>query len=82
MTADIFSVNGIPFFISLSCNINFTAVIHIEDRKPIKTFKAFKEIYIYDLKRAFQIKTLHVDGEFAPLQELIKNIPGGQIFNL
>ena len=37
---------------------------------------------MYDLKHGFQITTLHVDGEFAPLQALIKEIPGGVRVNL
>ena len=32
---------------------------------------------MYYLKYGFQITTLHVDGKFAPLQELIKEMPGG-----
>ena len=82
MTADIFFVNEIPFFISLSLNINFTVVRYLEKIKPIKIFKAFKEIYIYYLKRGFQITTLHVDGKFAPLKALIQEIPGGPKVNL
>ena len=77
MTADILFINGIPFFISLSPNITFNVVSHLEYRKSTTTFKSFKEIYMYYLKRGFQITTLHVDGEIAPLQELIQEIPGG-----
>ena len=82
MAADIFFVNGIPFFISLSCNITLTVVIHIKDIKPITIFKALKEIYMYYLKCVFQITTLHVDVKIAPLQALIQDIPGGQRVNL
>ena len=42
MTADIFFVNGIPFFIFLSCNITVTAVIHLYDIKSITVSKCFK----------------------------------------
>ena len=82
MTADILFINGIPFFILFGHNITFTALIHIEDRKSITIFKYFKEIYMYYLKRGFQITTLHVDGEFAPLQALIQDIPVGLRVNL
>ena len=34
MTADIFFVNGIPIFVSLSHNNTFIAVSYLEDRKP------------------------------------------------
>ena len=82
MTAYIFFVNGIPFFISLGRNITFTVAIHIENRKYITTFKYFNKIYMYDLKRGFKITTLHVDDEFSPLQELIQEILGGLRVNL
>ena len=75
MTAGMFLVNGIPFIL-LSLNITFTAVIHPEYRKSIKIFKSSNEIYMYDLKRVFQIKTLHVYGEFEPIQALIKYMSG------
>ena len=32
---------------------------------------------MYYLKRDFKITTLHVDGEFAPIKELIQDMPGG-----
>ena len=37
---------------------------------------------MYYLKRGFQIKTLHVDGEFVPIQALTQEMPGGLRFNL
>ena len=46
MTAYILFINGIPFFISLSCKIIFTAVNNITDRKANAIFKTFKEIYM------------------------------------
>ena len=45
-------------------------------------YKAFKEIYVYYIQRNFRITVLHVDGEFAPLQPLIKSIPGGPQVNI
>ena len=33
------------------------------------------------MKLGFLIKTLHVGGKFAPLQELIHYLPGGRLFN-
>ena len=42
MTADILFVNGIPFFIFMSCNITVTTVIHIYDIKAITVSKDFK----------------------------------------
>ncbi len=41
LTADIFFVNNIPFFITLSRKTCFTAVNHLPDRKVKNIFKAF-----------------------------------------
>ena len=81
-TADILFINGIPLFIFLSCKIIFTVVRHLSDRKSNTIFKDFKEIYIYYMKRGFWIKTLHVYGESAPLQELIHDMHEGPHVNL
>ena len=67
ITVEIFFIIGIPFFILLSCNITFTTTRYLDVRKSITIFKALKEIYMYYLKRSFQIITLHVDVEFVPL---------------
>jgi hypothetical protein len=82
LTADIFFVNKIPFFLTLSRKICFTAVNHLANRTVPHIFKAFKEIYQYYLQRDFHITVLHVDGEFAPLKTMIETIPGGPTVNL
>ena len=79
LTADIFFVNKIPFFLTLSRKICFTAVNHLANRTIPHIFKAFKEIYSYYLQRGFQITVLHVDSEFAPLKILIESRPGGPV---
>jgi hypothetical protein len=82
LTTYIFFVNKIPFFLTLSRKICFTAVNHFADRTVLQIFKAFKEIYQYYLQRGFHIKTVHADSEFAPLKPLIESIPGGPMVNL
>ena len=82
LTLDIFFVNKIPFFLTLSRKICFTAVNHLADRTVPQIFKAFKEIYQYYLHRGFRITTVHADGEFAPLTTLIDSMPGGPMVNL
>ena len=53
-------------------------VHHITNKKTKKIYTAFNEVYIYYRKWGFSIITLHTNGEFAPLQEMIiKDIPGG-----
>jgi hypothetical protein len=82
LTCDIFFVNQIPFFITLSRNICFTAVNHLTDRKVKTIFKSFDKIYRFYLNRGFRITTVYADGEFAPLQALIQGMPGGPTVNL
>jgi hypothetical protein len=82
LTTDIFFVNKIPFFLTLSRKICFTAVNHLADRTVPQIFKAFKEMYQYYLQRGFHIKTVHADGEFAPLKPLIEPMPGVPMVNL
>ena len=64
LTADIFFVNKIPFFLLLSRKIYLTAATHLKSRKVAEIYKAFKEIYVYYLQWNFRITVLHVDGEF------------------
>ena len=82
LTVDIFFVNKIPFFLSLSRKISFTAVNHLANRTVPQIFKAFKEIYVYYLQRGFRITTVSADGEFAPLKNIIEMMPGGPRVNL
>jgi hypothetical protein len=82
MSADIFFVNKIPFFLTLSRKICFTAVNHLADRTVKTIFKAYEEIHKFYLNRGFHITTLLVDGEFAPLQVLIQSMTGGPRVNL
>jgi hypothetical protein len=53
LTCDIFFVNKVPFFITLSRKICFTAVNHLADQKVKNIYKAFKEIYKFYLNRGF-----------------------------
>jgi hypothetical protein len=71
LTTDIFFVNTITFFLTLSRKICFTAVNHLVDRTESQIFKAFKEMYQYYLQRGFHIKTVHANGEFTPLKRFI-----------
>jgi hypothetical protein len=82
ITADLFFVNKIPFFLMLSRKICFTAINHLADRTVPQIFTAFKEIYQYYLQRGFRITMVHADREFAPLKVLIESLPGGPMVNL
>jgi len=79
---DIFFVNKIPFFVTLSCNICFTLATHLADRKLDTIFIAFKKMYNYYLKRGFCITMVMADGEFAALQTLFSSLYGAPQLNL
>ena len=82
LAVDIFFLNKIPFFVSLSRVIYFTAVNHLSDRKIDSIFQAFKKIYTCCLHRGFRIEIVLADGEFEPLKPLIEAIPFGPRLNV
>jgi hypothetical protein len=82
MSIDVFFVNKIPFFITLSRNICFTTVTHLANRKTATIFAAFKSIFMYYLQKGFQIITVTADNEFAPFGELMYELPGAPSLNL
>ena len=69
---DIFFVNNIPFLITLSRKIDFTSVSNFPTQTSRDIFKYFWRIYVFYLKCGFKIMTVHADGEFDPVQELIE----------
>ena len=77
LTADLFFVNGMPFFISIIRKIDFTEISHLSGRKSTEIFKDFKMNFRLYLQSGFRITTLRVDGEFAALQKFIQGMPGG-----
>jgi hypothetical protein len=83
MTVNLFFVNKIPFFLTLSHNICFMAINHLTNRTVLQIFMAFKEIYQYHLHGGFCMTMIHADGEqSAPLKTLIKSLPGRSLVNL
>jgi hypothetical protein len=50
LTIDIFFVNKIPFFLTLSRVLYFTTVTHLPDRSLDQVFKALKGIFYYYLQ--------------------------------
>jgi hypothetical protein len=42
----------------------------------------YLSLYQYYLQRGSHIKTVHADGELAPLKPLIESMTGGPMFNL
>ena len=82
LTLDVLFVNKISFLLTLSQRICFTAVNHLAKRTVPQIFVAFMEIYQYYMHSGFHITTVHSDGEFSPLQDLVAALPGGHVINL
>ena len=57
-----FFVNNIPFLLTLSRKICFTAVNHLANRTVPNIFASFKEVCQYYSHRRFRITTVHSDG--------------------
>ena len=45
-------------------------------------FDAFKAVFRFYIKRGFRIQTVHADGEFGALKDIIQNMPAGPRVNL
>lgn len=61
---DIFFVNGSPFFLSKSGNINYISATFLKSRKASEILQAIKrDINKYE-KRGFHITDMHGDNEF------------------
>ena len=83
LSIDVFFINKIPFFITLSRKICFTTVTHLANRRITTIFAALKSIFMYYLQKGFQIMTITGDNEFAPLAELLfYELPGAPTLNL
>jgi hypothetical protein len=74
LLADIFFVNKIPFFMTISRNLCFLTVNHLADRKPETIFAAYKTVHAMYLHRGFRIKHVNLDGIFGPIQALIQEL--------
>ena len=73
--------NRIPF-ITLSRKIDFLGISHLPGRKIQNIFQAHNSLHRYYLQHGFRITTVHADGEFVPLKELIEGMPCGPSINL
>jgi hypothetical protein len=78
LTIDIFFVNRVPYFVTLSLRICFLSVTHTTNQKIITIFKALKAMDNFYLQRGFQIVFIKGDGEFKPLEEFMPESYGLQ----
>ena len=82
LTCDVFFVNKIRFFITLSRKIDFTATAHLKDRKIKTIFLALLAVYRFYLRQGFRITMVHADNEFGPMRPLIDKLRKGPTINL
>jgi hypothetical protein len=82
LAMDVFFVNHIPFLLTVSRNLGFTTVGHLQNKTMKCIFDAFKIVYQQYLNRGFKITLVLVDGEFVALQALIHEMNNGPRVNL
>jgi hypothetical protein len=82
LTIDIFFVNSIPFFVTLSQVLYFTMVTHLPDRSLSQIYKALKGIFYYYLQQGFHVTFISGDGEFASLKQFTNLLMGAPWLNL
>ncbi len=82
LTIDIFFVNKIPFFLTLSRVLYFTTMTHLPNRSLDLIFKALKGIFYYNLQRGFHMTFIMGDGEFASLKHFTNLLMGAPWLNL
>ena len=82
LTADILFFNRIPLFIFLSRKNDSTGVSHLKGRTAAIICDSLKDIFRFYLQKGFSIHTVHADGEFGALKDIIQNIPAGPRVNL
>ena len=68
LTADIFFVQGQPFFVTLSRNIKFNTVEDIPNKNATTLIKACDNVINLCSKRGFKVTNMLMDGEFSVLK--------------
>ena len=75
-------VNKIPFFITLSRKIDFTATARLKDLNIKTIFLVFLAVYKFYLRRGFRVNMVHADNVFGPMKPLIDKLKKGPTINL
>ena len=68
LSADLFFVNQVPFFATVSDHIKFTTAEHIVSRKSHQLVQASKHVQALYAARGFSVKYMLMDGEFVPIK--------------
>ena len=74
LSGDIFFINKVPFFGTVSNNIKFTTSEHLASRKIKNILTAVQHVRTLYHARGFKVQTLLMDGEFAPLRHNLANL--------
>ncbi len=82
LTIDIFFVNGVPYFVTLSLQICFLSVTHLQNRKIDTIFRALKAMHNFYLQRGFQNVFIKGDGEFKQMDGMMSELYGAPKINL
>jgi hypothetical protein len=82
LTIDIFFMNKIPFFLTLSRVLYFTTVTHLPDRSLDQIFKVLRGIFYYYLHQGFHATFITGDGEFASIEQFTNMLMGAPWLNL
>ncbi len=82
LTKDIFFLNKIPFFLTLSRVLYFTTVTHLPNRSLDEIFKVLKGIFYYYLQQGFHVAFVTGDGRFASLKQFTNLLMGAPWLNL
>jgi hypothetical protein len=82
LTIDIFFVNGVPYFVTLSLRICFLSVTHLQNQKIDTIIRALKAMHNFYLQCGFQIVFIKGDGKFKPLDGMMSELYGAPKINL
>ncbi len=74
MVADVFFVNGTPFLVTLSRNINSVTVEHLPVRTANALVKHIKRVLHVYGRGGFSVRTILMDGEFEKIKGLLRNV--------
>ncbi len=79
---DIFFVNSIPFFVTLSQVLYFMTVTQLPNRSLGQNFKVLKGIFYLLPQQGFRVTFITGDGEFVSLEQFTNLLMGVSCLNL
>jgi len=68
LSSNLFFVNKVPFFATISDHIKFTTVQHVSSRKIVELIKCSKNAKATYSARGFNVTTMLADNEFVPMR--------------